>query len=154
MKSRGFTLIELLVVIAIIGMLSSIVLASLNSARAKARDARRKADLQQLVRAIEFYYDDNNAYILSDGWISNPGSVNTYLVSDYIPAMPTDPSGSNYQHWRKDYRGYSCMTSGTKDQYGFYARLENPSAEDLTTISDSFDECVKSRWGLNYKVGN
>ena len=53
---RGFTLIELLVVIAIIGLLSSIVLASLNTAREKARDAKRQGDLHSLQTAIETYY--------------------------------------------------------------------------------------------------
>jgi prepilin-type N-terminal cleavage/methylation domain-containing protein len=61
-RHSGFTLIELLVVIAIIGLLSSVVLASLNSARAKAKDAKRKSELQQIVRALEFYYDEYGAY--------------------------------------------------------------------------------------------
>jgi prepilin-type N-terminal cleavage/methylation domain-containing protein len=52
---RGFTLIELLVVIAIIGLLSSIVLASLNSARVKSRDARRLEDLKQMANAVQLY---------------------------------------------------------------------------------------------------
>jgi len=55
-KSMGFTLIELLVVISIIGLLSSIVLTSVNSARAKARDARRLADLRQIQNALALYY--------------------------------------------------------------------------------------------------
>jgi len=66
-KPSGFTLIELLVVISIIGMLSSIVLASLNTARAKARDARRISDLSQIALAMEFFYDSQGRYPTSSG---------------------------------------------------------------------------------------
>ncbi len=62
MKSKGFTLIELLVVIAIIGMLSSIVLASLNTARMKARDARRKEEFHQIQNALALYYNQYGGY--------------------------------------------------------------------------------------------
>lgn len=59
---RGFTLIELLVVIAIIGLLSSVVLASLSSARAKSRDAKRLSDMKQIQMALEFYKDSKGKY--------------------------------------------------------------------------------------------
>ena len=62
---RGFTLIELLVVIAIIGMLSSIVLASLNTARVKARDARRVSDMLEIQKAVELYNSDYGRYPIS-----------------------------------------------------------------------------------------
>ncbi len=58
-KSKGFTLIELLVVIAIIGILSSVVLASLNSARAKGGNAAVKSNLAGIRTQAEIVYDDN-----------------------------------------------------------------------------------------------
>ncbi len=59
---KGFTLIELLVVIAIIGILSSVVLASLNSARQKGGDAAIKANLNGIRAQAELYYDTNGNY--------------------------------------------------------------------------------------------
>ena len=62
LKNKGFTLIELLVVIAIIGILSSVVLASLNTARQKGNLAKVKAQLSGARAAAEVYFDNNNGY--------------------------------------------------------------------------------------------
>lgn len=63
-RSRGFTLIELLVVIAIIGVLSAVVLASLNTARSKGNDAAIQANLSTIQTQAEIYYGDagGNSY--------------------------------------------------------------------------------------------
>ncbi len=94
-KSRGFTLIELLVVIAIIGLLSSVVLASLNNARKKGRDARRIADLKQLQVALELYYSDNAAYPILATVNTTKAGFDTALAGltsgGHIPSIPTDP---------------------------------------------------------------
>ena len=60
--SKAFTLIELLVVIAIIGVLSSVVLASLNTARLKAADASVKSEVAQLRTVMNFEYTDTGSY--------------------------------------------------------------------------------------------
>lgn len=88
---KGFTLIELLVVIAIIGILSSVVLASLNTARTKGKDSARMVDVKSLKTAMELYYNNNGGYPTSDG--SGNGDVelgDAMLVSKLAPyiSMP------------------------------------------------------------------
>lgn len=77
---RGFTLIELLVVIAIIGLLSSVVMASLNSARNKALDAKRQSDMQAVKNALLLYANDH------DG-------MYPHLDAEGLPSIP---SGEGY----------------------------------------------------------
>jgi prepilin-type N-terminal cleavage/methylation domain-containing protein len=59
-NNKGFTLIELLVVIAIIGILASVILASLDSARAKGTDAATKSDIDNARAQAELYYDSQS----------------------------------------------------------------------------------------------
>ncbi|OGZ97236.1 MAG: hypothetical protein A3B34_03500 [Candidatus Sungbacteria bacterium RIFCSPLOWO2_01_FULL_54_21] len=98
---KGFTLIELLVVISIIGLLSSIVLTSVNVARGKARDARRLADMRQIQNALALYYDDHGAYPPVTygpggslaGWEVSYKDASNWLnqLQPYLPSVPGDP---------------------------------------------------------------
>jgi len=81
MKSKGFTLIELLVVVAIIGILATVVLASLGSARTSAEDAKRLAIVKELQNALEMYYLDNGRYP-EEGTTS--WGTTTYQTSDRV----------------------------------------------------------------------
>ena len=125
---RGFTLIELLVVIAIIGILSSIVLASLNSARKKGRDARRISDVKQIQLALELAYDANGQYPTSL-------STSTLVTPGYISVVPTDPSDNtdlySYQAWAVT--GSAATCSG----YHLGASLETSGHTALSSDADS-----------------
>ena len=105
-SQKGFTLIELLVVIAIIGLLSSVVLASLDKARAKARDSYRLQSAKSLITALELYRNDFGRYpgIQIFNQVAGYGcapliqdSALTSLVPKYIPRFPVDPGAAAEQ---------------------------------------------------------
>lgn len=119
----GFSLIELLIVIAMIGLLSSLLLANLQGARARARDAQRKSDLKQLKTALRMYYNDNQAYPTDNGsgsisgaaWGSPFGATTVYMKT-----VPLDPIPSqNYYYSRTD-----------TESFNLYGCLENKSDTD------------------------
>lgn len=84
---EAFTLIELLVVIAIIGILSTLVIITLNNSRSSARDAKRVSDIKAMANALELYYANNNQYPLSLT-IGEPLEANDIIYMNSLPANP------------------------------------------------------------------
>lgn len=138
---RGFTLIELLVVIAIIGILSSIVLASLNSARKKGRDARRVSDVKQIQLALELYYDAHSNY-------PTAAQYDADLVSEgFISVVPKDPS-TNVAYT------YAALGSGTTcSNYHVGATLETTGHTALSSDADAAAGTVCTGGGTDFAGG-
>ncbi|MEA2113265.1 MAG: prepilin-type N-terminal cleavage/methylation domain-containing protein [Patescibacteria group bacterium] len=132
-RAGGFTLIELLVVVTIIGLLSTMVLTSLNTARIKARDVRRLSDIRQVALGLEMYYDDNvdTGYPGTSG--SNQWGVMKTTIEDsgYITSIPSDPGVNDYEYWvAPDNRGYVLNATIEK--------AENPALDNDFDGTDVF----------------
>lgn len=91
-KRAGFTLIELLVVIAIIGLLSTLAVIALGTARAKARDAKRVSDIKQIQSALELYNSDKGGYP-SVGTAVALGGTATKVLCDTAAGFQADSTG-------------------------------------------------------------
>lgn len=85
--SAGFTLVELLVVVSIIAFLSSIVLATLNTAREKAKATAFRAEVDSFIKALELYKSDNGSYPGEELLVSSPASVNYYYTGNPTAAI-------------------------------------------------------------------
>jgi len=125
-KNRGFTLIELLVVIAIIGVLSSVVLASLKNVRMRANDTARVSDIRSIRTAMEMYYNDNHQYPrYGDPETGNYlKRLSGTLTPTYVSAIPLILIN--------DMTAYTW--SGT-DSYGLYIYTEASNSYCMTGVN-------------------
>lgn len=151
----GFTLIELLIAIVIIGVLSAIILASLNSAKAKGRDAKRIRNIEEIRKAIELYVATNNVapdlgdpncvdpnttdvYCFTNDWTggtAKPWDDFTAQLNPYMKTVPKDPCGIDCYnndgfHRHEGYFEYVYQAPA------MIAPLNNPP--DVTITSSSY----------------
>ena len=142
-SKNGFTLIELLVVISIIGVLSSFAVVSLNSARNKARDALRKADMTQMRTAINLYYDENNVYPICGNWDDNSADYGASVQAGsscystvlamaltagekpYLGQMPKDPKNPTNDPTLDSTYLYRYVSRSSGNEYALVYRVED-----------------------------
>lgn len=118
--ARGFTVLEILIVIAVFGLLATLAVLSLNSARARARDAQRISDISVLRNAFSQYYLERSNYPASGGVsLGQPGTKTDVFGYGgfssaqeangviYLNRVPTGPTVNEYYRYHGGANGYS-----------------------------------------------
>lgn len=131
MNKKGFTLIELLVVIAIIGLLSTLAVVALGSARQKANDAKRLSDIKQIQTALELFYTDNNSYPTGTEQLGNTDAAclnDTGFVASgscgatpYMGLVPEGPVAGEFYSYTGSTSTYTITASLQAGAGGFAA---------------------------------
>jgi prepilin-type N-terminal cleavage/methylation domain-containing protein len=162
-NKKGFTLIELLITVAIIGILASVILVALSNARAKARDAKRIAEIEMIDKAFEAYAANHGHYpdptsdpAISDAWhrMGNASyAINDLLIAEgffeNIDDIPNDPSydGSSYYYYYDN--NHSCENvSGTPAVLVIY----NLETRDGSTGQNNCNDVCGNTWTGDYCV--
>ncbi len=146
-KQKGFTLLELLVVIGIIGLLASILVINLTSARRRARDTKRVADLRNLQTAAEDYYGRSGKY---------PDTLGDLVTGNQIPKWPMDPlapsstscaGNSDLCYW---YAAYAPIGALGPQSYHMGASLEDQGSLLLNQDRDCNSSAAGAGTGCPY----
>lgn len=120
-KKSGFTLVELLIVVALLAILAIGAYTGWQLQVMKARDARRKSDLNNLSVAIRSYAEDFNCYPKEEDLVCGSDFLDPYLLE--IPCDPINSSINNYYYYRP-----SCQA------FIYYTRLENVRDKVIETL--------------------
>ncbi len=125
---KGFTLIELMVSVAIIAMLTAIAMVSFSGANKKARDGRRKSDLEKMRISLEMYRQEAGHY---------PENI-ADIVPNYLQEMPVGPKKDTYFYLR---------SVGSSFVYTIDAKMEDLGATNGVYTDDCTGIC-------NYRVNS
>ncbi len=152
--ARGFTLVELLIVMVILGILTTIVASSFSSSQEKARDTRRKNDLNAVAKAIEVYFNDKGNYPpCNSGYIDGFSWGDEFIDANgtiYMVKLPQEKTST---------RNYYYVTEGGQNQtYAIYARLENDQDKDIPINGEAYQyysgtDCGVGS-GCNYAISS
>jgi len=145
----GFTLIELLVVMMILGIIAVMIVGNFFTSLKKGRDAKRKADLIQIQRGVELYYEDKRSYPDS---ISTQESIRDSVSGKvYLQKIPTDPTTGAHYGYETDaegtyYKLYSCLENNLQ----ILPYLSSPTGFSCTNkCRDQDDNLVNCIWGIS-----
>jgi prepilin-type N-terminal cleavage/methylation domain-containing protein len=122
-NSKGFTIVELLIVIVVIAILAALVLNSFRGVQERARDTKRRTDVNAQASQLEVYYTDNGGYPLFTGQVNTDSWLSANL------------KGADLNAWRAPNQTANSMvnsSSPTKDQYG-YTPLQDDGTTACTT---------------------
>ncbi|MCL4427294.1 prepilin-type N-terminal cleavage/methylation domain-containing protein [Patescibacteria group bacterium] len=160
--NNSFTLIELLIVVAIIGILAALIIVSVTSASAKARDIKRQEDLKNIQKALEMYYTTNGSYpsTASAKWgycsgfgshgISGSSGYIPNLAPTYIPSLPLDPrNGTDCQGAANVYACYWYESNGTDYKVDANETVETT----LPTATNSLQNFWDPVYGIGGSIG-
>jgi len=128
MKNKGFTLIELMVTVGIIAMLTAIAMVSFSGANKKARDGRRKSDLEKIRMALEMYRQEKGYY----------PELDTDLAPNYLQELPVGPRKDTYLY--------------TRDVGSSFRYTLDASVEDVGATTGNYG--VGCSGNCNYRVVN
>lgn len=149
-KRQGFTIVELLIVIVVIGILAAITIVAYNGVQQRARDTKRKQDIEVIAKSLELYYIDNGKYPTSSGSTSINVSWSTTAdaswanlaaqLKPYANNLPADPistpnisfqtGGYNYSYYSDPNAGGNYCGTTNNQMFILTYKLEGSSQSD------------------------
>lgn len=154
---EGFTLVELVIVVSILAILAGVMIPKLTGRMAKARDARRLADLRAVTAAIDAYYADTGEYPAPNenaemgGWdVSHDGNfINDLVNKGYLREPAVDPindDSHHYRYYRYEKGSYSC-----EGYTPFYViGIKRFETEEFEEQHDGFFRCKGRDWSTEF----